>query len=146
MKKIIFYLVFIFLIIHDLRGQTLALNTSKGKQEFKAYSTANFIAYRDRPGPPNALMIIGGSSIGIGIGIAFYGLLVQYDSYNATNETTDQSEWQKGNRAVFAGCAIAIAGIGMCIAGGIQHHRKYHHSRWGITTPKKNEIGFAYNF
>ena len=139
------YLLIFCLCAPHVNGQILASNTSNIRPAFSTYTRSNFVAFRERPAPPPALLVIGGCSIGAGIGLVSYGLLVEYDAYSAANETTNQSQWQQGHTAIVAGCVVAAAGLGMCIAGGIQHYKRLH-TGWGVIAPKWNEIGIAYNF
>jgi hypothetical protein len=135
----------------NVKCQTVALNMPSSNQEFTSYSRACFAAYHPHRDPPGAMTIIGGCSIPIGVFLALYGLLDEYGAYWNTDKIYNAAEWDRGNREVFAGCATIVAGIGVCIAGGIRDHKMHLRDRYGrypysIIAPKNNEIGLAYKF
>ena len=143
MKKIIFILALVIMLPHA-HAQTFA-SLPQTESKFASYSPTNFTAYRgDRP-RPGALAIVGGCSMGVGLGAAFCGLIMVAFDYNSYSETVNETQHTEGDALMIGGGLMFAGGVGMLVGGIISDHKKYK-GRWGVVTPKKNEVGFAYNF
>jgi hypothetical protein len=153
MKLIISFVLSTILFIQHVKSQTLALDRTKDTQGPMYYSAANFIGYTDHKDRKVCVTtIVGISSLTVGVGMTIGGLAMEWGAGSEEERSAAPDKEATYHRArntamaiTGAGIVLGVAGFGMTIAGGIHDHIK-HNRRWSIAAPKKNEIGFAYNF
>ena len=120
MKRIISLLTFISLFISNTKAQDAIKHVSHKSPYYHN----------------NAVTIIGISTIGVGIAIAFYGF-----ENNLTNKKNVNNDYKE---TIGVGAALILIGSGLAIGSGIYYRSHYH--KVTLISTKKNEIGIAYNF
>jgi hypothetical protein len=136
MKKIIFFLSFIFFILPHSQGQTFASATQPIKQNINGYSSTNFINYTSHP-RISPLTITGIAIAGVGCVVSLTGFVL----YAGT--TGDKYVDNSSNDALMIGGVVMVLTGGVLLIIGSEHD---HNKKMGIVSPKNNEIGLAYNF
>ena len=142
MKEIMFLLAFVF-ILPDTHAQTFT-SAAQPAATLTAYSPSGFSAYRDHR-RPGALAIVGGCTMGAGIGVAVCGVIAIAFDYNDKANSVDETQKNEGEALLAGGGLMFVGGLGMLISGIVQDHQKYK-SRWSIVVPQKNEMSIVYIF
>jgi hypothetical protein len=129
MKKSFFFLAFIMLFISNTQGQGFFRDRMQQRPNI------------------NPLKVGGIVSMSMGGAAAFLGFFIYATGSSSQGSNGSNSSYSENNHNT----AIAVMGIGaglivvggvLLIVGGTQSHNK----KWGLITPKKNEVGLAYNF
>ncbi len=98
--------------------------------------------------------IAGISSFVAGTGMGIGGIVLRYDaaqrdegSGNLPIEERQARYYRDARTALVVGVSgivLFVGGLGMTIGGAVHDHQRQN--RWGLISPKMNEIGLAYNF
>jgi hypothetical protein len=140
MKKLLSILSFILLLIPQTRGQTFAFKAQPMQDEFNYSSIANYHHSR----PHNKKMLIGGIIAASGGLITIIGVSMIFIGTETTYDLPPDTGLRDGGIVVGSvGFVIAMVG-GIIAAKGLKEKRASYGFK--IISPKKNEIGLAYNF
>jgi hypothetical protein len=87
-------------------------------------------------------LIIGGSiAAGVGLNIIIVtGSIVSEQT--AFFGTLNQSSQNQDNAIYLCSGVLTAVGVALIITGATHSHKQ----RWGVVVPKRNQVGFAYNF
>ncbi len=145
MRLAILLLAFAMLFVPISHGQSFALVGPSVKNERPEYSATNFMRHRDRP-KQCAVTIIGYYCLFASPIVGLLGFAEFYNGQDRDGNITNKSAHNFGGAVLGLGMAMCYGGIGMWIGGAIHDHRQRNKYRWGMVSPGKNQVGFAYNF
>jgi len=153
MKKAILFLFAIMLCIEEadaqtfqsvmpvVRGQTFQFTESSKR----SYSTATFSTFHQRSKMClTAKISIAG--MGVGVATSFLGLVFLFANDGSGSTSVNDNQGNLGLPMIIGGLILTGASGLVGIGAGIHDHSRMRRARWGIVTPKRNELGLAYNF
>jgi hypothetical protein len=140
MKNLLSSLAVVMIFAPNLKGQSYGFATPVSDKKFISFSNVNFTNYEIHSRVSTG-SIVGISLLGAG-GICAFAGIVLYMEGGGTHSTQAFDNLTLG--LLISGGVMAVTGC-ILVANG-RTHEKRPYNRWNVITPKKNEIGLAYNF
>jgi len=138
-NKIILLLVAVLLQHSFVSGQTLAMASDNLRPVQQTFSSTYSFGNNRKPSIC-AATITGAVFMSVGFTIFWVGIGEQID------DGLSGSGSSSGGSLSGAGVGLFAVGTGLLIGGIIHDVHTNRGSRWSIITPRKNQVGLAYNF
>jgi hypothetical protein len=146
MKQAIYLAAFIIFLTRSANAQVLTLAARYDRQKLNAFSLTDINSGSKRKIGKSTKagligMGIGATTAMVGLGIAAANYSGGLDDAHAGNSTNEAI----GGYMIAAGGIIVLVSGLISLDGAIADHKHNRH-RTTLITPRKNEIGMAYNF
>ena len=153
MKHALLTILSVALLIPRSQAQTFA-SIAPAANDMMQPHVADFTTLSNASKKPKkTVMIAGFTGMGAGVTLSLVGVIVEFtDGANANNSSLSYSRVQYYERAENAGKVMSIVGavlfvsssVTAIVGGAIYHYKRAR--KYSITSPKRNQLGLAYNF